>query len=458
MPRTLPLQTALLLLFLIPLPTCPAQNNQGPGGGFPGGILINADGLVSSTSPAEVISPAILRKLQRTPGSPADEAPLPNTQRVISLRELDYKLKVTLADGSSPGPYLRYPGGLTRIDAVFLSAEHDDVLLAGPAENIVRLPSGRMIGSASGRPLLILEDLLTAFRTADLLREAGCSIDPVPAQLQYAQQWLQQNATAATIQVQSARLRHMVQLMGNWEITTFGVPQGSRMCAAMIEADYRMKRLAIGLDNPGIRQLRSSLAAARPGDNMMRRWWFAPAADVLQRNPEGTCWTITGPRLTLFAQEEIIGAGGQLQDAPTAKGSASAFADSFNECFDELTSRIPAFADLQNTVDVLLLTAIVRELQASGQLQWTPLALTDTTLLPSTIYHTPTQTQPMLTTRSGPGGSLIGCFSGGVRLSPAQMVQQASQMAEAPDELLLNLTVEPAAEWYRDLQNYRRSP
>ena len=35
------------------------------------------------------------------------------------------------------------------------------VLLAGPAENFVRLPSGRMVGSASGRPLLLLEDLLT---------------------------------------------------------------------------------------------------------------------------------------------------------------------------------------------------------------------------------------------------------------------------------------------------------
>lgn len=458
MRRTLPL-TIALLLFLLTLQPSLAQNNQGPGGGgMPGGILVNAEGLISAASPAEIISPAALRKLQRTPASEAEEAPLPDTQRLISLRQLDLRLKSTLADGSSPGPYLRYPGGLTRIDAVILSAEQDDVLLAGPAENFVRLPSGRMVGSASGRPLLLLEDLLTAFRSADVLRKAGCSIDPVPAQLQLAQQWLQQNSTAATLQVQTARLRHMVQLMGNWEIKTFGVPEDSRMCAAMIEADYRMKRLAIGLDNPGVRQLRSSLALARPGDNMMRRWWFAPAADVLQRNPEGSYWAITGPRLTLFAQEEVVGAGGQLLDSPTAKGSADGFAASFNRCFDELASRIPAFADLQNTVDILLTVAIVRELQSSGQLQWTPVALTDNALLPATTYRTPTTTQPMLTTRSGPGGSLIGCFSGGVVLSPAKMVRQASKLADAPDEMLLKLTAEPTSEWYRDLQDRSRNP
>ncbi len=440
------------LLILISSQSCHAQGNQGPGGA-PGGILINPSGLVSAAPTHEIISPALLKRLRRSANSANDDGIADVQQRVISLRQLDLELQQTLQSGVSPNTQLRCLGGLTRIEMVVLAGNQDDILFVGPAETVVRLPTGRMVGAQTGRPCLLLDDLLTAFRNPEILQRAGCSIDPDPQRLQQSQQWIRANTTPATVQVQTSRLRQMIRIMGYWDVSVFGVPANSRIAVAMVEADYRMKRLAIGLDNPGVRRLKSSLALARPGDNMMRRWWFAAAENLLQSNASGDAWVISGPRLRLLAQEEITGPNGQLMDAPNVTGSGDRFARSFNDCFEELTERIPAFADLQNTVDILLLAAIVRSLQDSQTLVWQPVVLENSAVLPAATYSVPRNTVPMLTTRSGPGGSLIGCFSGGVLVDAEHIVAGASDTLDAMTstaEKIREIAAGSDPGWFRD--------
>lgn len=283
-----------------------------------------------------------------------------------------------------------------------------------------------MLGLHSGRPVLCLEDLLAAFRDEDILDAAGCSIDPDPERLAAAHDWLARNSTPATVAVAKTRLEQMVRLQGRWNVTTFGVPEDSRMCLAMVEADYLMKRIAIGTDATGIRGLKSSLALARPGDNMMRRWWFAPAPNTLTVSADRDLWTLQGPRLQLFAQEEVMDDNGNLLDINTNRGSADEFAALFNRHLPELTQRIPAFADLQNVLDVLAAVAVCRELQTAGTLQFQPQMLADPAVLPGRSWPVPRETLPMLTSRSASGGLIIGAFTGGVTLRSRQLVQQAS--------------------------------
>lgn len=186
---------------------------------------------------------------------------------------------------------------------------------------------------------------------------------------------------------------------------------------------------------------------------MMRRWWFAAAENLLQSNASGDAWVISGPRLRLLAQEEITGPNGQLMDAPNVTGSGDRFARSFNDCFEELTERIPAFADLQNTVDILLLAAIVRSLQDSQTLVWQPVVLENSAVLPAATYSVPRNTVPMLTTRSGPGGSLIGCFSGGVLVDAEQIVAGASDTLDAmasTAEKIREISAGSDPGWFRD--------
>lgn len=424
----LPALAAAVLLCL----TAPDAFGQGGNtpGGSPGGILISPQGLIQQALATPLIQTPPNRQLREKALSALPETlRQPAATRLLSLRSLDSQLAAHAAAGTAIPAELRCLAGLTSIDAIILSPDGTDLILAGPAEPFGAIRGNRVVGLLSGRPVLCLEDLLTAFRHDSILDAAGCSIDPDPARLAAAHNWLARNSSPATVPIAKARLEQMVRLQGNWVVTTFGVPEDSRMSVAMVEADYLMKRIAIGADPTGIRGLKSSLALARPGDNMMRRWWFAPAPNTLTVSPDHTLWTLAGPRLQLFAQEEIMDDSGNLLDITTKRGSADEFAELFNQHLPELTQKIQAFADLQNILDVLVAAAVCRKLQADGTLQFQPKMLTDQSVLPARSWPVPRETLPMLTSRSASGGLIIGAFTGGVTLRSRQLVEQAT----APD-------------------------
>jgi len=400
--------------------------NQGGGNGgqFPGGILIRPGGLIDRA----VIGPgggASLQKQLKLAAQRTLDADLnrPSELRQVSLKGLETEIARRLAAGESLSQDIRFLAGLTRIDFVFIVDDGQDVVIAGPAEGFAAVNGGRYIGVNSGRPVMCLDDLLVALRNPVGEGSAGCSIDPDPQRLSDSMRWLKQNSSPATIDVARARLEHMVSLQGLWNVTTFGVPEDSRMAVAMVEADYLMKRLAIGIDNPGVKGLKSSLSLAGPGDNMMRRWWFAPTYESIERNAEATAWHLSGPRLQLFAQEELMDADGHLKDANSVQGSSEKFAKSFNDRFDALVHRIPAFADLQNIFDILVTAALIRDSQERGTLQWRSDVLVDAAKFPTTSYTVPRETSPMLNVRSSGASLVIGAFTGGVSFRPGQMLR-----------------------------------
>lgn len=403
--------------------------NQGGGNGgqgqFPGGILINPSGLIDRAVVPQGGGVSLQKQLKNAAQQNlASDLNQPSDLRKISLRQLELEIVRQLGEGRSLSPDVRFLAGLTRIDFVFFIDEGHDVIIAGPAEGFAPLNSGRFVGVETGRPVLCLDDFLIALRGVADQTAVGCSIDPDPQKLATSQQWLKQNASPATVDVARARLERMVQLQGAWNITTFGVPEDSRLCLAMIEADYLMKRIAIGVDNPGIKGLKSSLALAGPGDNMMRRWWFAPHYKTLERNADGTAFQMSGPRLQLFAQEELMEENGNLIDADFSQASSEKFAKLFNARLDELARRVAAFADLQNIFDVLTAVAIVHDGQSKGTVSWKPDVLLDAEQLPTTAYSAAKETSPMLNVKMSGGSLIIGAFSGGVTFRPAQVVRQ----------------------------------
>lgn len=152
----------------------------------------------------------------------------------------------------------------------------------------------------------------------------------------------------------------MVRLQGFWNITTFGVPDDSRMALAMIEADYLMKRIAIRNRQSRCEGAEKFTGARRAGRHTMCRWWFAPRYETLERNAEGTEWQFSGPRLQLFGQEDLMDGNGNLSQADFTQASSEKFAKQFNARIEDLVQRVPAFADLQNIFDVLIAVAINR--------------------------------------------------------------------------------------------------
>ena len=77
---------------------------------------------------------------------------------------------------------VKYLAGLQRIRYVFVYPEQKDIVLVGPGEGWKVDAKGNVVGVTTGRPVMLLDDLLVALRTAQAAAQGGitCSIDPTP--------------------------------------------------------------------------------------------------------------------------------------------------------------------------------------------------------------------------------------------------------------------------------------
>ena len=279
---------SITLIFALAPATTLGQNNGGGGGGNGGGgggggngnggvggIRIDASGLVEKSVTA-ALNPRELQ--QRLENSAAKSLPTelnhPSKLRKISLRDLDAEID-RLLTASQPLPdAILSLAGLTRIDFIFIADEGRDAIIAGPAEGFAAQPDGRVVGTISHRPVLCLDDLLVALRTAEQRPTMGCSFDPEPGRLAMTQQLLGQNTTANSAADAQRGFQHIGRVMGHWNVTVFGAPESSHMAAAMVEADFALKRLTTGDENPHVRGFKSYLSMMRPNADSLRRWWF----------------------------------------------------------------------------------------------------------------------------------------------------------------------------------------
>ena len=61
---------------------------------------------------------------------------------------------------------IKYLAGLQRIHYVFVYPEQKDIVLVGPGEGWKVDAKGNVVGITTGRPVMLLDDLLVALRTA----------------------------------------------------------------------------------------------------------------------------------------------------------------------------------------------------------------------------------------------------------------------------------------------------
>ena len=168
---------------------------------------------------------------------------------------------------------MQHLAGLTRLQYVFCYPESGDVVIAGPAEAWGEAPSGRMQGIETGRPVLELQDLVVALRafppgTDNKKPFIYCSIDPTEEGLSRMHQFLNElggrigdpRTNPGQDQFIANGLRDR---LGMQVITVGGVSPKTHFAQVMVEADYRMKLIGIGLENPPVR-LTSYVERANP--------------------------------------------------------------------------------------------------------------------------------------------------------------------------------------------------
>ena len=405
----------------------------GAGGGGNGqgqnnssGIKIDAEGVVSLTVAAD--GTMTLDKKRREALAKkhlSQDVNQKTKQRFVSLVELEKRLGEILSQAQPIPDELFYLAGLQRIEHVFVFPDEQDLVITGPAEGFVPDVVGRMIGVESGRPTLRVDDLAVALRTVakSTSKQLGCSIDPVPSRIAELQKFIRQG-TPATIDEVEARFNQMDDILGLQDVRIDGVPTDSHFATMLVEADYRMKRIAMGLEDPAIKGLKSNLAMLGSGGNVMQRWWFVPFYDAIYCSQDGLAFQFVGQRAQLLAEDEVTDAAGNRSSAGTTRKSTHGFAKQFTDKFPQLADKSPVFAELQNLIDWAVFAALLQKEHLPERVGWKQELLLDQSRLAYPTFDTPKKI-PSSVSYKRAGNLVVGLVGGGVTVNPQRALDAA---------------------------------
>jgi hypothetical protein len=419
-PRTLiqGLPLAVLCLGLQAVAPDSSQAQMGRIGSAVGGISIDADGIVRNLDRGALESLAA----ERRQALAADGLPRePGGLRKVSLA----RIAAVVAAGQPLPTDVLYLGGLERITHIFVDPDGHDIVLAGPADKPTVDTSGTVVGATHGRPLLLLEDLVVALRAIDQSRAGGmkCSIDPTPQGIAALQAFL---AAQRTIGPDPAAIfRGMEDALGPQVVSVGGVPADSRFARVLVAADYRMKRIGMGLEPSGIRELPSYLALVSPGAKAaaLPRFWLEAEYDPIARDADELAWRLAGGRMKCLSESDAFGGGAVQRGQGRGDGAAEKWCAAMTTQYAALAAKHPVFAELENCVDLAVVAALIhgRQLAARAGLDLAPLV--DAEALPLPRYEVPARV-PTVATGVRKGKTWVLSASGGIQFQPWQFAAE----------------------------------
>jgi hypothetical protein len=408
----------------------------GAQGGGAAGIAIDAQGVVTpafSKTKSGQLNQAMLSAFAKKHVSA--DVNVSSPLRKVSLPRLEAAIEDCLKTNKPVAPEMQFLAGLERIDYVFLDPESKDLVIAGPAEGFAMDNLGRVIGVNSQRPPLRLDDLIVALRALERSGSLGCSIDAEESRMTQFQQYVKTNSTRTTQAGAAQRYQNMAKILGLQNITVWGVPADSHFGCTLVEADWRMKRLSLGLENPQVPKFQSHLAMLGRGGNSTQRFWFLPLYDAFQQNEEGTAFQFAGQRAQLMSQEEYVSDAGKRSDAATTRVSTQRFAKLFTEKFPELAGVMPIFAELQNTIDLSILAALFKKERLPQKAGWRMSLFLDSERATYAAAPAPKHVASVVNYRTAGRGMIVGLVGGGVVINAMDAVRAIEFKTDESDRV-----------------------
>ena len=332
---------------------------------FESGVRVDAQGLLVRVGKVQQRRQLEqLRRTVRTADLPAAMSQ-PTDLRLVSLNQLEAAAAAAIARGEAiPETALRL-GGLTRIRYVFLDDATGEIVLGGPAEGWGYDAAGRAIGTASGQPILNLDDLVVVLRAFEGVDRFGCSIDPRAENLQALQQVVARTA-GRSLAAGATRgwVKQLETALGRQDVTVHGVPAESRVSRVMVEADYRMKLIGAGqlaseADIPSYFDLLAQNPQHIGGSVSALRWWLTLDADAVVQDAGGRHFELDGSSVVCRSENQLLTAEGQRVPTGQADAMNELFAQRFTAGYERLAAAQPIFADLQGLFDLSIAAALI---------------------------------------------------------------------------------------------------
>ena len=398
------------------------------------GVAVDAAGTLEVAAFADNLA-LRQRRIEAAKRGLAADVAKPSPLRKISLKALDASIQECVANDAALTETMQFLAGLQQVRYVFFYPEQNDVVLCGPAEGWVEDAAGRVLGVNSGRPVIQLSDLAVAMRQFAPGRMdrpfVGCTINPNGQALQRLQEFQKSIPRSVPESQRTAVASYILdgtqKALGFAEISVFGISPKTRMARVLVEADYRMKLIAVGLQPPPVPMMTFVRSVRRAPRGNLQRWWFTPDLDGVELSEDGVAMELSGSGVQLQTEDKAIGPEGRVINGNAKpSGAARAYSKSFTEKYSEISRKSPVFADLRNMIDLLIAAAHIQKQDFYTRANWDPQSLLDESQVPTEVYSEPKRAR-CAANAVWKGARLIAPAGGGVSIQPHQSLDKARQ-------------------------------
>jgi hypothetical protein len=187
----------------------------------------------------------------------------------------------------------------------------------------------------------------------------------------------------------------------------------------MVEADYRMKLIGIGIEPPPVK-MATYVGRANPNDvarNAMQRWFFTPNYECVKVSEDDLAMELVGEGVKLIGENELVNADGSRANAAAGNKASEMFCKSFTELYPQIAARNPVYAQLKNLIDLSMAAAFIQKQDYYAQSGWKGETLLDEDKYQIETYEAP-KTVETACAAIWKGNRLMTPVGGGVRIEP----------------------------------------
>jgi hypothetical protein len=405
--------------------------------GFANGVYIDAEGTLRRLVKRESGSALALVHAAAAPASfELGDVKRPTRLRAVSLNRLEKAIAQRAAAGQSPDEAMRYLAGIYQLKYVFIYPETGDLIVAGPAGEWKRDGEDRVVNRETGRPVLQLDDFVVILRHTFAQRESvfGCTITPTQKGLAATRSYVAESSAKplpAGDRARDAWLAGLRGALGKQDIEIRGIDPRTRVARVLVEADYRMKLVGLGLEE-GVLGVPSYLDAVRPDKDGklppldVLRWWFTLNYNGIRTNADRSAFEFDGQALQVLSENQFLEATGQRRGTGESSVANSTFAHNFTKHFAALAEKYPAYAELRNMCDIALAAALVKSERLNERAAWPMAWLGDSQRYAVQVGDAPKQVDTTLAHRVIDGKQIVAAVSGGVRIDTTRYTKSGA--------------------------------
>jgi hypothetical protein len=206
----------------------------------------------------------------------------------------------------------------------------------------------------------------------------GCSITPVQDRLAATQQYLNETSKSPLkpgIKARKDWFNGIRTTLGKQRIEINGLDGRTHAARVLVEADYRMKLVGIGLE-PGVVGMTNYLDAVTTDASSstppmdVLRWWFAMNYDAIVASKDRLAFELRGQGVLVLCENELLKQTGERVHTGEANDLNVAFTRSFTKHFPELCKKYPIYGELRNLFDLAIVGALIKSEQAAKVADW----------------------------------------------------------------------------------------